>query len=45
VLERCARELLSRETLDEQDIRRLTADLKRAGLPSGGNNLGMGATP
>jgi cell division protease FtsH len=45
VLERCARELLSRETLDEQDIRRLTADLKRADLTSGGNNLGMGVTP
>jgi cell division protease FtsH len=45
VLERCARELLSRETLDEQDIRRLTADLKRPDLPSGGNNLGMGVTP
>jgi cell division protease FtsH len=30
VLERCARELLTRETLDEQDIRRLTADLKPA---------------
>jgi cell division protease FtsH len=29
VLKRCAQELLHRETLDEQDIRRLTADLKR----------------
>jgi cell division protease FtsH len=27
VLERCAQELLARETLDENDIRRLTADL------------------
>jgi cell division protease FtsH len=37
VLERCARELLTRETLDEQDIRRLTADLKPAppGEPGG----------
>jgi cell division protease FtsH len=30
VLERCVQELLRRETLDEQDIRRLTADLKPA---------------
>ncbi|BCU06389.1 ATP-dependent zinc metalloprotease FtsH [Allochromatium tepidum] len=30
VLERCAQELLRRETLDEADIRRLTADLKPA---------------
>jgi len=29
VLERCARELLARETLDEQDIQRLTRDLQR----------------
>jgi cell division protease FtsH len=29
VLERCAQELLRRETLDEQDIRHLTADLKK----------------
>ena len=29
VLERCARELLARETLDEQDIQRLTVDLAR----------------
>ena len=30
VLERCARELLARETLDEADIRRLTEGLQRA---------------
>ncbi|MFN3566627.1 MAG: ATP-dependent zinc metalloprotease FtsH [Burkholderiaceae bacterium] len=33
VLERCARELLARETLDEVAIRELTADLQRAEAP------------
>jgi cell division protease FtsH len=31
VLERCARDLLTRETLDEAAIRELTKDLRRAG--------------
>ncbi|MFN3703032.1 ATP-dependent zinc metalloprotease FtsH [Thermomonas sp.] len=35
VVERCARELLARETLDEQDIQRLTVDLVR---PSASNS-------
>jgi cell division protease FtsH len=34
VLERCARELLARETLDEAAIRELTADLQRGDAPS-----------
>jgi cell division protease FtsH len=29
ILERCARELLARETLDEEALRALTHDLKR----------------
>jgi len=33
VLERCARELLARETLDEAAIRELTADLQRVEAP------------
>ncbi len=35
VLERCARELLARETLDEAAIHSLTADLQRADAPGG----------
>ncbi|MFZ5575731.1 MAG: ATP-dependent zinc metalloprotease FtsH [Pseudomonadota bacterium] len=35
VLERCARELLARETLDESAIRELTRDLRRPALGSG----------
>ena len=35
VLERCARELLARETLDENAIRELTRDLRRPALGSG----------
>ncbi|SHF23268.1 ATP-dependent zinc metalloprotease FtsH [Thermomonas hydrothermalis] len=36
VLERCARELLARETLDEQDIQRLTVDLARPSVSTSG---------
>ncbi|MDZ7583258.1 MAG: ATP-dependent zinc metalloprotease FtsH [Thiobacillus sp.] len=35
VLERCARELLARETLDENAIRELTRDLRKPALGSG----------
>lgn len=34
ILERCARELLETETLDETALRRLTADLRRVGEPA-----------
>jgi cell division protease FtsH len=34
ILERCARELLETETLDEAALRRLTADLRRVGEPA-----------
>jgi len=35
ILERCARELLARETLEEADIRSLTADLRTTDSPPG----------
>jgi cell division protease FtsH len=36
VLERCARELLAKETLDEDAIRALTADLRRPTMQAPG---------
>ena len=44
VLERCARELLARETLDESDIRQLTQGLRRESRDAGAQAVSSSPT-